>query len=180
MRSGPVNSISMGSIVIVVYIGIFIIFCGCVSQQKENTTVPTILVQQSPNGTTSQPSGDRYWIQMDPLEKIQKGKNIFISGTTNLTAGTKITVSYSMLAHSCVPPRIQDNQGEGTFCGGSCQPGEGSNYMIRVVEGDGGVNSWNATLNTTDWCTEIYGIGVDASDGVNATHVGQDIRFFPT
>jgi hypothetical protein len=118
------------------------------------------------------------WIQMDPLENIQKGKNIFISGTTNLTAGTEITVSYSMLVHSCVPPRIQDKQGERTFCGGSCHPGEGSSYTIRVVEGDGGVNSWNATLDTTGWCMEIYGIGVDAGNGTNALHTGQNIRFF--
>ena len=180
MRSCLVNSINMGSVAIVVFIGIFIILCGCVSQQKENTTVPTILVQKSTTGTTSQPSGDRYWIQMVPLEKIQKGKNIFISGTTNLTAGTEITVSYSMLAHSCVPPRIPDKQGERTFCGGSCQPGVGSSYIIRVVEGERGINSWNATLNTTGWCTEIYSIGVDASDGANATHVGQNIRFFPS
>jgi hypothetical protein len=270
-----------------VFILVFIIFSGCISQQKNNATIPPILVQQSPTGTTSQPSGDRYWIhidpisdfstdaafniigstqlevrgttnfpvgtmlrfaileengereviktnievrsnnsgpnsftvvytmegnppgryrvmltdsnnlysatsrfnitsalpfprwiQMDPLENIQKGKNIFISGTTNMTAGTEIMVSYSMLIHSCVQPRIQDKQGERTFCGGSCRPGEGSSYTVRVVEGTGGVNSWNATINTTGWCTELYGIGAFAGNGTNATHVGQEIRFF--
>ncbi len=233
------NSVNKRSVAIVVFIGIFIIFCGCISQQKENTTVPTILVQQSPTGTPSQPPGDLYWIhidpisdfttdaafniigstqfkvkgttnfpvgtmlrfaileengerdviktnievrsnssgpnsftviynmegnppgryrvtladsnnlypatscfnitsslpfpiwiQMDPLENIQKGKYIFISGATNLTAGSEITVGYSMVIHSCVPPRIQDKQGERTFCGGSCRPGEGSSYIV--------------------------------------------------
>ena len=120
------------------------------------------------------------WIEMDPLEKIQKGKNIFISGTTNLAAGTEITVSYSMLAHSCTPSNIPDKLGERTFCGGSCRPGEGSSYTVRVVEGVGGVNSWNATINTTGWCTEIYSIGAFTGNGTNATHVGQEIRFFPS
>jgi hypothetical protein len=283
------NSVNMGSVAIVVFIGIFIIFCGCISQQKENTTVPTIFVQQSPTGTPSQPSGNMYWIHidpisdfstdaafniigstqlkvkgttnfpvgtmlrfaileengerdviktnievrsnstgpnsftvvynmegnppgryrvtladsnnlysatsrfnitsalpfprwihMDPLENIQKGKNIFISGTTNLTAGSEITVGYSMVIHSCVPPRIPDKKGERTFCGGSCQPGEGSSYNVRVVEGAEGVNSWNATINTTGWCTEIYSIRAFTGNGTNATHVGQEIRFFPS
>jgi hypothetical protein len=279
--------VNIRSGIIAGFILVFIIFSGCISQQKNHATIPAILVQQSTTGTSSQPSGDRYWIhidpisdfstdaafniigstqlkvkvttnfpvgtmlrfaileengerdviktdievrsnssgpnsstvvyniegnppgryrvmladstnlysatsrfnitsalpfprwiQMDPLENIQKGKNIFISGTTNLTAGTEITVSYSMLAHSCTPSDIPDKLGERTFCGGSCQPGEGSSHTVRVVEGAGGVNSWNATINTTGWCTEIYSIGAFAGNGTNATHAGQEIRFF--
>jgi hypothetical protein len=116
---------------------------------------------------------------MDPLENIQRGKNIFISGTTNLTAGTGITVSYSMLAHSCTPSNIPDKLGERSFCGGSCRPGEGSSYTVRVIEGTGGVNSWNATINTTGWCTEMYSIGAFAGKGTNATHATQLIRYGP-
>jgi len=284
------HHIKLRYIIIVGFILVFIIFSGCISQQKNNATIPTIFLQQSTTETSSQPSGDRYWIhidpisdfstdaafniigstqfkvmgttnfpvgtmlrfaileengerdviktnievrsnssgpnsftvvynmegnmegnppgrylvmlsdstnlysatsrfnitaalpfprwiQMDPLENIQKGKNIFISGTTNLTAGTEITVSYSMLAHSCTPSNIPDKMGERTFCGGSCQPGEESSQTVRVVEGACGVNSWNATINTTGWCTEIYSIGAFAGNGTNATHAGQLIRY---
>ncbi len=283
------HSVNMGSFAIVVFIGIFIIFCGCISQQKENTTLPTILIQQSPTGISSQPSGDLYWIQIDPVEdfhsespfnitgttklnitgttnypdgslfwvniieeervrsvlsnvvipvekksnglatfsynydmkgnppahyriEIRKanqnitaiarfnitsrepwwwiniypvgethaGENLTIRGTTNLPVGTEITVSYSMLAHSCTPSNIPDKLGERTFCGGSCRPGEVSSYTVKVVEGVGGANSWNATLNTTGWCMEYYGIGVDAGKGKNATHAGLEILHFPS
>src|SRR5665647_2872329 len=280
------HHVNLRSIIIAGFILVFIIFSGCIWQQKNNTPIPTILVQQSTTGTSFQPSNDRYWIDidpisdfstdaafniigstqlkvngttnfpvgttlhfaifeengereviktnievlgnssgpnsftvvynmegnppgrflvmladstnlysatsrfnitsalpfprwihMDPLENTQKGKNIFISGTTNLTAGTDITVSYSMLAHSCTPSNIPDKLGERTFCGGSCHPGEGSSHTVRVVEGAGGVNSWNATINTTGWCTEIYSIGAFAGNGTSATDAGQLIRY---
>jgi hypothetical protein len=280
------HHVNLRSIIIAGFILVFIIFSGCIWQQKNNAPVPTILVQQSTTGTSSQLFGDRYWIdidpisdfstdaafniigstqlkvkgttnfpggtmlhfaileengkrdgtktnievrnnspgpnsftvvynmngnppgrfrvmitdsitlysatsrfnitsalpfprwiQMDPLENTQKGKNIFISGTTNLTAGTEIAVSYSLLAHSCTPSGIPDKLGERTFCGGSCQRGERSSHTVQVVGGAGGVNSWNATINTTGWCTEIYSIEAFSGNGTNATHAGQLIRY---
>jgi hypothetical protein len=119
-------------------------------------------------------------IQMDPLEKKQTGKNILISGTTNFSAGTEITISYRMISHSCTPAPTPDQGGQRTFCGGSCSPGQGSSNIVRVVKGSGTVNSWNTTLNTTGWCMEIYDIGADAGNGTNSRHDGTEIRFFPS
>ena len=120
------------------------------------------------------------WIQMDPLEKMQTGKNILVSGTTNFPAGTEITVSYRLISHSCTPAPTPDQGGQRTFCGGSCSPGQGSSNIVRVVKGSGTVNSWNTTLNTTGWCREIYDIGADAGNGTNSRHDGTEIRFFPS
>jgi hypothetical protein len=119
------------------------------------------------------------WIRMDPLDTVQKGKSIIFSGTTNLSAGTEITVGYDMIFHSCPPPKVRDKSGERTFCGGSCEVGQESSFHIRVVEGAHGVNSWNTTLNTTDWCSELYGLGASFGEGMNGSHTGQEIRFSP-
>jgi hypothetical protein len=166
-------------IIIIIIIGTFTIFSGCSSQQKNGVTIPAPLVQPSNTASLSRSVDDQHWIRMDPLDIMQKGKTILISGTTNLPAGTDVRVGYSMLAHSCPPPKVPDKTGERTFCGGSCRPGEESNHTVRIIEGSEGVNSWNVTVNTTNWCTEIYGIGAYADSGTDTLHVGQQIRFSP-
>lgn len=120
------------------------------------------------------------WIHMEPIGEAREGKNIQISGTTDLPPGTKITVGYSMLAHSCTPSPTPDKGGRGTFCGGTCRGGDASSQIVQVVEGGGGVNTWNSTINTTKWCWEIYSLGARASNLSNVTPVSQYIRLTST
>lgn len=114
------------------------------------------------------------WIRMNPVGEAQIGENIPVSGTTDLPAGSEITIRTIISYHSCTIP-TPDREGQRSFCGGSCR-GTGSEHTILVVEGEGGVNTWNSTVNTTDWClNEEYRINVEAKTWTNVTRGGQSI-----
>jgi hypothetical protein len=114
---------------------------------------------------------------MDPLDPQQKGKTISVSGTTNLAAGTPVTIGYSILAHSCPLPKVTDKPGERTFCGGSCKRGTVRNISVDVANGNDSINIWNASLDATDLCLELYGIGVEAGTGNNSVRTGQEFWY---
>lgn len=131
------------------------------------------------SGDNTPHSASYTWIDMNPMPSSQKGKTMLISGSTNLPAGTEITVGYSALAHSCTPAPTPDKPGTRTICGGSCRTGEGSSYKVRVVAGIEGINSWNVSVNTTGLCVAIYDIGIEAGNGTDTQHAGQSIWVFP-
>jgi hypothetical protein len=115
------------------------------------------------------------WIRMDPIGQVQKDKNILIFGTTNLPAGTNITVSCDFYEHGCIFNAPPDTGGERTLCGRGCHDW-GSYYTVaRVVERTRGVNTWNATVDTTGLCDEIYVISASAANWSNVTSVSQKI-----
>lgn len=130
-------------------------------------------------GNTLPDASSYKWIDLDPLSSPQKGKTFSISGSTNLPAGTEITVGYSIIAHSCTPSPTPDKPGKRTFCGGGCKFGEGSSYIVHVVKGTERINSWNYSVNTTGLCTEVYEIGAEAGNGTDSRHAGQSIWIIP-
>jgi hypothetical protein len=186
----------MKKILLLMIIFLFILTACCVSHQMDsNITIQTTDIPQSsltetvfsPNPsiqinqpmTSIQPSSNsEYWINMTPISDTREKKNIQINGTTNLPLGSKLIVSYSMLAHSCVPPRTPDLNGQRTFCGGSCDDQRSTIQQgMYVTKGIGDENIWSTTIDTPDWCTEIYGISVKASEWTNVSRSRQYIHF---
>jgi hypothetical protein len=175
------KTLTLKSLAIIGLIGVFLLFSGCVTQPKENLTVPatTPPAYQSPSKITPSPtSANPYWIKMAPIGSTEDRKDIHLNGTTNLPAGTEITVGISMLAHSCPPPATPDAKGSRSYCGGTCTPdSESSERTVTVVEGTGRINTWNTTINTSAWCWEIYEFGADANNWTNVTRAGRSIHF---
>ena len=87
-------------ILFVIFTGIVIIFSGCISQQKDNTTIPITNVQHQSFQTSPSHSPatthEGYWIRIDPCKDYKTdssfnitGSSILnISGTTNFPPGT--------------------------------------------------------------------------------------------
>jgi hypothetical protein len=116
------------------------------------------------------------WIRVNPLGEVHLGDIIPISGTTDLPEGSEIQVRSDIVAHSCTMA-IPDKDGLRTYCGGGCRD-VGSQQMIKVVSGTDGINTWNSTINTTDWClNEEFWIGAFAVNWTNVTTGSQSVRF---
>lgn len=116
------------------------------------------------------------WIRMDPLGKVQQYGILPVSGTTDLPAGSEISIRASVVFHSCTMT-TPDRFGERSVCGGSCRD-PGPLHIISVIEGSGGINTWNSTVDTSNWCPgEEYGIGAHAVNWTNVTSAGQSYRF---
>jgi hypothetical protein len=116
------------------------------------------------------------WIQMNPISDVQQGDIIPVSGTTDLPPGSEIMIHAGIVYHSCTLA-TPDLFGARSFCGGSCRE-TGSANNIRVIEGSGGINTWNSTVDTSNWCSlEAYGINAIAVNWTNVTSGGQPIRF---
>ena len=116
------------------------------------------------------------WIQMNPLGKVKSGGSLLVSGTTDLPAGGEIMVQARIDSHSCTIA-TPDRFGARTLCGGSCR-NTGSQEIIRIAEGTGGINIWNSSVNTSDWCFgEGYVIGAYAVNWTNVTPGGQYFEF---
>jgi len=116
------------------------------------------------------------WIRVNPLGEVHRGDIIPISGTTDLPEGSEIQVRSNIVAHSCTMA-IPDKDGRRTYCGGSCRD-VGSEQIVKVVPGTGGINTWNSTINTTDWClNEEFWIGAFAVNWTNVTPGSQGVRF---
>jgi hypothetical protein len=117
------------------------------------------------------------WIRIDPLGEEQSDGIIPISGTTDLPAGVEIMIGSDIVAHSCPSPSPTLNEkGPKTLCNGGCQGAE-SKHTILVMEGMGGINKWNSTIDTSGWCvTEDYSIAAEAINWTNVTLGSQSIR----
>jgi len=94
-----------------------------------------------------------WWIMFDQVGEIHKGENLTITGTTNLPAGSEISVSSGLMAHPCTQP--WDSGGLPSFCGGTCNRAIAQS-TVRVIPGLNGKNTWVYPINTTDWCTHEY------------------------
>ena len=116
------------------------------------------------------------WIRINPINGAHKGRNIPVSGTTDMPAGSEITLHCSVFIHPCIMSPPPDTGGKRTICGGSC-PDKESIYTVHVLEGVSGVNTWNATVNITDICDENYYIRASATTWPNVTSGSQNIYF---
>lgn len=116
------------------------------------------------------------WIRIDPQSETDTGEDIHVSGTTDLPAGSQILIRSDIMPHGCTIP-TPDKDGQRSLCGGSCRE-TGSEHIILVAEGTGGVNIWNSTVNSKNWCgNEGYSITVEAINWTNVTKASQSIRF---
>lgn len=116
------------------------------------------------------------WIRMDPIGIINAGERIPVSGTTDLPAGSEILIRSEISYHTCTIP-TPDTEGQRSFCGGSCRD-TGSRQITLVAEGPGGINIWNSTIDTSNWClNEEYRINAFANNWTNVTQTGQSVRF---
>jgi hypothetical protein len=115
------------------------------------------------------------WIQMDPLGNGQLGGILPVSGTTDLPEGSEIQIRSDIVYQSCTMA-TPDLFGAKSLCGGSCRD-TGSQKIILVHKGAAGINVWNSTIDTSDWCKgEEYRIGAYAANWTNVTPGGQSIR----
>jgi len=116
------------------------------------------------------------WIRMNPIGDVQPGDIIPVSGTTDLPPGSEILMRSTISYHSCTLA-TPDLFGARSFCGGSCKE-TGSANTIRVIEGSGGINTWNSTVDTSTWCSgEEYRINAFAVNWTNVTSEGQSVPF---
>jgi len=118
--------------------------------------------------TTSGP-----WIVIDPFLEPVKGTNLTISGRTNLSAGSPISVTVVSPMHPCFNCRNPDSY-PGSICCGKCTLG----YVSETVPAENlnaEERSWKIEVPTTNWCTsEIY--EVLASSGPE-DHAPGDYRY---
>lgn len=132
---------------------------------RDDTWVSTALLEFKIASDLPHPAG----ISIDPVGTIEIGKDLAISGTTEMPPGSEIKINTGIFKHPCPMNSIQDKEGERSLCGGSCMDTGFSQQMVRVTGGTGNVNIWNTTVKTTDWCpTEAYSIYAKA---VNYTNV---------
>jgi hypothetical protein len=111
-------------------------------------------------------------ITIDPLGTVVIGKDLTISGTTDLPKGSEIKIDTVIFLHPCPIHPIPDKDGKRSLCGGSCMDTGFSQQTVRVAAGMGNVNIWNTTVRTNDWCpTEAYRISATAVNYTNITPV---------
>jgi hypothetical protein len=91
------------------------------------------------------------WIRIDPVGKRSLGENFNVTGTTNIPAGSEITVSGGTVIHPCPFDPTGKSTFPGSICGNSCR-GVVFHARIPVIPGAGGNNTWSYPVNTTDWC----------------------------
>lgn len=127
------------------------------------------------------PSTEKWlWVHINPIRWDQQGKNLNITGTTNLPVGSEIFIEAALMHHTCptqVPGAapVKNTGGPRTSCNGGCD--EYVQGTVPVIEGNEGINSWRYTLNTSDWCTtERYWVSAEVS---NWTKVTRDYQEFP-
>lgn len=109
------------------------------------------------------------WIRLDPVGTVVIGKDLSLSGTTDMPPGSEIKINTGIFKHPCPMDTMPDKNGERSLCGGSCMDTGFSQQTVRVAAGTGNVNIWNTTVRTNDWCpTEAYRIDATA---VNYTDV---------
>jgi hypothetical protein len=120
------------------------------------------------------------WIGIDPAGEYLCGKNFTITGTTNLPAGSEITVTCGFESRFPCPPWAQEvpSTWPGTDCGNDgCNPGRFS-QIIPVKWGTGQNNTWMVSADTTVWCAnESYRIKVLKKEWDNVIADSTDFRF---
>jgi|GEM_PF-3244430 len=112
------------------------------------------------------------WIRMDPIGKHHFGDSFYLTGTTNLPAGSHILVSRGTDLHPCpfIPPGERSSYPD-SVCGDCSSVQFSDNVSVIPAAGN---NSWNFTVNTTGWClNESYSIRVskDEWDNVSSASV---------
>jgi hypothetical protein len=118
------------------------------------------------------------WIRIDPVGEHQVGDIFNITGTTNLPADSEITVRFGAQMHSCPYYETVPSSYLGTICGHDCIPGGFYNNKIPIISGTGGNNTWNFSVNTTDWCIkERYSIMAQKNEWDNVSHTSLDFKF---
>jgi len=121
-----------------------------------------------------------FWIRIDPVAEYHRGKNFTITGTTNLPAGSEITVTCGFFSRFPCPMWAEDDpyNWSGTVCGNEgCEPGHFS-WTIPVKQGTGQNNIWMVSDDTTGWCeNESYRINVVKKGLDNVSPASIDFRF---
>ncbi|MDV0443321.1 hypothetical protein [Methanorbis rubei] len=92
------------------------------------------------------------WITIDPIPFVTEGMNVTFSGTTNLAPGLRILVEVM--------------NSDATLCG--MNNIFGRSLITNVLEGDDGIQTWNATIDTTgfpfkEFTIKLNGIEVDVT-----------------
>jgi hypothetical protein len=121
------------------------------------------------------------WIRADPVGEIQEGHNLNISGTTNLAAGSEISITIPMEFQPCTSDRSIASD-KPLFCntdrryGCNYRPNEGIIYIgpdpriVRVMPGSDGENTWAYNTTTKNWCWgETYWIVPRVGNWTNVT-----------
>ena len=106
------------------------------------------------------------WIRMDPIGKHHFGDSFNLTGTTNLLAGSNISVSGGTDIHPCpfIPPGERSSH-PGSICG-DCSPIQFSDNILVVPAL--GNSTWNFTVSTAGWClNESYSIRVSKDEWDN-------------
>lgn len=131
----------------------------------------------TPNFVTISFPGPWIWIKTDPVGETHEGENLNVSGTTNLAAGSEMTIKYGMELHPCPQDKPLITWGRKDFCYGNCNFNSGQS-TIKVISDASGKNTWAYTINTKDWCVgESYGFDISVSNWTNVTHGGAAFRF---
>ena len=120
-----------------------------------------------------------WWVSVDPVSQAKEGKELRVTGTTNLPAGTNMTVSSGLVFHSC-PFRFNsepvNTNGRRNLCFGNCSDSLAKN-MVKVIPGLNGKNIWFSSINTTEWCEgETYWITAGVPGWTNETQGAASIR----
>lgn len=122
----------------------------------------------------------RMWTAIDPIAESHRGKNFTITGTTNLPAGSEVTVTCGFESRFPCPMWARDDPANwsGTVCGNDGCDGGRFSREIQVQKGPGGNNSWSADGDTTNWCVnEVYRITVQKPGWDNVSADSLDFRF---
>jgi hypothetical protein len=118
------------------------------------------------------------WIRIDPIEKHHWGDVFTITGTSNLPAGSEITVRNERYGaefsteYKCrndvICARYYDCSNEGNFERKGPVIGTGREY-----------NTWNITVDTTGWCiNHTYKLTASKEEWDNVTPVSDVYSFY--
>jgi len=120
------------------------------------------------------------WIGIDPVAEYHRGKNFTITGTTNLPAGSEITVTCGFNPRFPCPMWAKDvpYNWSGTVCGNDGCEGGRFSRIIPVNRGSGESNTWYVSGDTTGWCAnESYRIDVAKKGWDNVSTDSIEFRF---
>jgi hypothetical protein len=116
------------------------------------------------------------WIRVDTIIDPVLGSNLAVTGTTNLPAGSNISVEvYPAIIPPCPACQYPD-QYPGLPCCGQCSMGSLSG-IVHAKEIDGAVRSWEFTRPIgTRWCTGLaYSLTAKAEGFKDPV---QDVKYF--
>lgn len=139
---------------------------GLLSAVKKPNFPATTIVPPATNAMES-PVPTRYLLENEslfinfiPVPDTCLGYPVTFHGTTNLSAGDNITLGITTTAfHNCqkiVPPCNPDT------VNAVCCTGGGFRRPVTIVPGNGGINTWRFTINTSeyDFIPDLYEVRI--------------------